>query len=100
MAEIFSDTTFWQAVGYVIGTALAFGIAALSAKYAAKYSKETIYYIRHYSPKLAVHVNETTDPAIVFLDKYIPGQADKVLVALLTAILKALSETNENKENM
>lgn len=98
MEEIFSDTTFWQAVGYVVGVAIALLFTAFTAKYGAKYSKEAVFYIRKYKPQAIEAVNETTDPVIVWLDKVIPGKADNVLVIALPALINSVADNIKEGE--
>ena len=41
MDAIFADGQFWQAIGYVIGALLALLLAAVVARYSAKFGRET-----------------------------------------------------------
>lgn len=76
----------------VIAIPLTALIVAGILKYAAKWSKEIVFYVRAYQPTVVAAVNEPTDPLIVWLDRYVPGESAKLLSAALPALLNALAD--------
>lgn len=87
---IFEDATFWQAIGYVLGAALATLAVALTTRYAARWLKEAWWYARVYVPKVIEQVDQPTDPALVYvgklLEKVWPTFEQNMAVALPPAL--------------
>lgn len=92
MDAIFADGQFWQAIGYVIGALLALLLAAVVARYSAKFGRETWLELRGQMPLIISAVDEPSDPIIMLIDRYVPGKADVALAAFMSAGLRALGE--------
>lgn len=92
MDAIFADEQFWQSVGYVIGMVIVAVITAFALRYASKEMRQAWRYLRGNLDWAITKVDEPGDPLIILLDRYIPGQTDKALSAMLPAILRAAAD--------
>jgi len=98
MDNIFADATFWQIVGYLLGAALTLLVIVLTARYTTLWSARTVTEVRVILNQVQRQLDEPDDPLIQLLDRYIPGQADAVLVQVLPAMLRAAAEALERLE--
>lgn len=99
MENLFNDTEFWQAIGYVVGAGLALGVLALAAYLTArgvKWTKDAIYYLRMYTPQAISAVDEPTDPINVAIERMLDRVLDRdwgvYASQLLPAILRTLAD--------
>jgi hypothetical protein len=92
---IFDDAAFWQAIGYVLGVALATLAVALTTRYAARWLKEAWWTLRVYVPQVTAQVDEPTDPLLAALGRRLDAvwpAFEQHAAVFLPVFLRALAE--------
>lgn len=92
---LFEDATFWQAIGYVLGAALATLAVALTTRYAARWLKEAWWTVRVYVPQVTAQVDEPTDPLLAYLGRRLDAvwpAFERHAAVFLPVFLRALAD--------
>jgi hypothetical protein len=92
MDNILTSELLWSALATVFGISVGTAMLALSAKYAAGWSREAWERARGYLPSAIEIVNDPEDAMVVWMDRYVPGQAADIISKAFPAFLRAAAD--------